>query len=243
MVSAMAVLALRVRLLILDESSRTIIRPCYQDADHPDSQAESPYIPVVLPMMQTQSSSRQEQPSHVHLTDLIPVQSNIDGDNDRVAAVSQVSTTKPMGGFRIRLHWERGYNWQDSPQEKFWCMECRGDCRSGAAIQIDKCTNTSARQKFIAIAKTIRPASNPALCLTVTGFDGQDSPVKLRKCNRGSSSQNFLEVRTGGKFELRSQDNADRCLSQHHHPKRAEVVYPEKCDKTRATDTTYWRIY
>ena len=230
-------------MLIIGESSRTMTCIYDQDADHPDSQAESPYIPVVLPTMQTQSSSRQEQPLHAHLTDLVPIRSNIDHDYDRVATVSQVSTNKPIGGFRIRLHWERGYNWQDSPQEKFWCMECRGDCRSGTVIQIDKCTSTSARQKFIAIAKTIRPASDPALCLTVTGYDGQDSPVKLRKCNRGSSSQNFLEVRTGGKFELRSQDDADRCLSQHHHPKRAEVVYPEKCDKTRATDTTYWRIY
>ncbi|KAL3823573.1 hypothetical protein ACHAXA_002914 [Cyclostephanos tholiformis] len=215
----------------------------WEDADHPDSRAKLPYIPVVLPMMQSQSSSRQEQPLHAHLTDLVPIQSNVNKNNQVPAVVNQASTTKPMGGFRIRLHWERGYNWQGSPEEKFWCMECRGDCRSGSVIQIDDCTSTSARQKFIAIAKTLRPASNPALCITVTGYNGRDSPVKLRDCDRGSSSQNFLEVRKDEKFELRSQDNADRCLSQHHHPKRAEVVYPEKCDKTRATDTSYWNIY
>jgi hypothetical protein len=114
-----------------------------------------------------------------------------------------------MGGFRICLHWERSYNWQDSPQEKFWCMEFHGGCRSGSIIQIDKRTSNSARQKFIAIAKTMRPTSDPAMCPTVTSYNGQDSLVKLRKCNRGSSSQNFLEVHTSGNFELQSQDNAN----------------------------------
>ena len=67
----------------------------------------------------------------------------------------------------------------------------------------------------------------PPMCPTVTSYYGQDSLVKLRKCNRGSSSQNFLEVHTSGNFELQLQDNANWCLSQHHHPKRAKVVYPE----------------
>jgi hypothetical protein len=32
----------------------------------------------------------------------------------------------------------------------------------------------------------------------------------------------------------------NNCLSQMHHPKAKEVVYPEDCDKTRESDTTYW---
>jgi hypothetical protein len=36
-----------------------------------------------------------------------------------------------IGGFRLRLYWEEGYNWQDSSGEKFWCMECDGNCEDG----------------------------------------------------------------------------------------------------------------
>ena len=155
-----------------------------------------------------------------------------------------------MGGFRIRLHWEKGYNWQDTSTEKYWCMECRGsDCISGTTIQINKCSSSSIQQKFIAIGKTIRPVSNPNLCFTITGYDGKDTPIKLRTCNNSSGSsssskQNFIQLQSTGKFELHPQERGQKyCLSQHHHPKAKEVVYPEQCDKTRATDTTYWRVY
>jgi hypothetical protein len=36
-----------------------------------------------------------------------------------------------IGGFRLRLYWEEGYNWQESSGEKFWCMECDGSCEDG----------------------------------------------------------------------------------------------------------------
>lgn len=158
-----------------------------------------------------------------------------------------------MGGFRIRLHWEKGYNWQNTSTEKYWCMECKGNaCISGTIIQINKCSSSSTTQKFIAISKTIRPVSNPNLCFTITGYDGKDTPIKLRTCNNngnsGSSSsstsiQNFIQLQSTTKFELHPQEQQKYCLSQHHHPKAKEVIYPENCEKTRATDTTYWRVY
>jgi hypothetical protein len=95
-----------------------------------------------------------------------------------------------MGGFRIRLHWQKGYNWQNTSTEKYWCMECRGGsgsddssnnntpgCISGTTIQINKCSSSSIHQKFIAIGMTIRPVSNPDLCFTITGYDGKDTPI------------------------------------------------------------------
>lgn len=36
-----------------------------------------------------------------------------------------------IGGFRLRLYWEEGYDWQESGGEKFWCMECDGSCEDG----------------------------------------------------------------------------------------------------------------
>ena len=60
---------------------------------------------------------------------------------------------------------------------------------------------------------------------------------------RYASNQSFSEVSASGKFELLTDDRSGRCLSQHHHPKPGEVVYPEKCEKTRRYDTTYWRTW
>lgn len=145
------------------------------------------------------------------------------------------------------MHWEVGYTWQDSRSEEHFCMQCRGSCQNGSVVEVDVCKDYTVRQKFIAIGRTIRPASNPSLCVTVEGYNGAHSPVKLRSCKRssvggggGGSDQSFMEVRSSGKFELQPQSNLGRCLSQHHHPKPHEVVYPETCEKTRRFDTTYW---
>lgn len=236
----------------------------WENANHPDSQAQPPEIPVILPQHSQPASNQMStamQPMHTHIGSLSinsnnnqrfkkptedrnPFNSNNNNNNrnDQTSPVIPVGfTPKPVGGFRLRLHWQRGYNWQNSSREQFWCMECRGTCKSGSSIQIDKC-NSSTRQKFIAVSRTIRPASNPSLCLTITGYGGTRNPVRLRHCNRGSD-QDFREVQSRDAFELQSEANMDRCLSQHHHPKSHEAVFPEKCEKTRRFDTTYWESY
>jgi hypothetical protein len=40
-----------------------------------------------------------------------------------------------VGGFRLRMYWESGYNWQESNTERFWCMECDGNCEDGDEIR------------------------------------------------------------------------------------------------------------
>eukprot|EP00578_Thalassiosira_sp_NH16_P020214 CAMPEP_0181086876 /NCGR_PEP_ID=MMETSP1071-20121207/5981_1 /TAXON_ID=35127 /ORGANISM="Thalassiosira sp., Strain NH16" /LENGTH=250 /DNA_ID=CAMNT_0023168743 /DNA_START=37 /DNA_END=786 /DNA_ORIENTATION=- len=227
----------------------------WENANHPESQATPPNIPVILPYQSQQSqrlTSDAVQPLHSHMLTLGSVQLNsshsiasknngphqvtnsqsnygnnpINKNNHQQQAAQSAATHKPTGGFRIRLYWQRGYKWQGSRSEKFYCLECRGSCRSGSSVQIDKC-DSSIRQKFMAVGRTIRPASNPALCLTVTGYSGKRAPVKLRHCNNGGSNQNFRELNSKDKFELQPENNSDRCLSQHHHPKRHEAVYPE----------------
>ena len=195
--------------------------------------------PQIIVIPQSQQTTIAKPPTFSHTSNYVSSNNN----NYQIASKPQTSTSthKPIGGFRIRLYWEKGYRWQNDPTERYWCMECRGGCNSGSSIQIDRC-DSSTRQKFIAVARTIRPASNPALCLTVTGYSGKGAPVRLRRCNRGSN-QNFMEVRSYGRFELQPQKNHGRCLSQHHHPKRYEVVYPENCSKTRRFDTTYWTTH
>ena len=169
------------------------------------------------------------------------ISSNINSNNHQ----HHVAFRKPTGTFRLRLHWQIGYFWQEKTREKFWCMQCRGSCGSGAKVQVDAC-DASARQKFIAVYDTLRPASNPALCLTVAGFGSRDRPIRLRPCGRAGTSpdQNFEGLRAEGRFELQPESGGGRyCLSQHHHPKEHEVVFPEDCNLTRKHDTTYWRTY
>jgi len=219
----------------------------WENANHKDSKAVMPNLPVISPIQPSNNNFISPPPRHPHI-ETTSIKNNIQ------AAAAKPSTTasthKPTGGFRIRLHWQHGYNWQNSSRERLWCMECRGSCRSGSSIQIDKCSSATSRsssgvrQQFIAVGRTIRPASNPALCLTVTGFSGTKDPVKLRHCNHGGgANQNFSQVRAVDKFELLPEGGGDKyCLSQHHHPKRHEVVFPEVCEKTRRFDTTYWRL-
>lgn len=52
-------------------------------------------------------------------------------------AVSTAQVVVPddyVGGFRLRMYWEEGYNWQESEGEKFWCLECEDNCEDGDKI-------------------------------------------------------------------------------------------------------------
>ncbi|KAL7546789.1 hypothetical protein ACHAWF_010121 [Thalassiosira exigua] len=215
----------------------------WENANHPDSQAELPKLPAILPQQSKPVPETIIPPKYSHLA----VSSSSWSSNSHQSAPSSnennpvTYTHKPTGAFRLRLYWERGYNWQNDPREQRYCMECRGECRSGASMQVHDC-DESVRQKFLAVARTIRPATNPTLCLSVTGYGGTTSPVRLRRCDR-RNDQNFLEVSSANKFELQPQNNRERCLSQHHHPKPGEAVFPESCVKTRKFTTTYWNVY
>lgn len=148
---------------------------------------------------------------------------------------------------RIRLYWQRGYYWQESWREMWWCMQCRGSCHPGDLIWIDRC-GSSSRQQFTAIDETIRPTKNQNLCFTRTGMSERE-PLRLQPCNDDRMDQKFVGFKPSGRFELQPKGMTDddtrypRCISQMHHPKKGERVYPEECRKTRNHDTTYWNTY
>ena len=168
---------------------------------------------------------------------------NLFGEPEKEQEHQNIPTTSakpPTNPFRLRMYWERGYNWQNSSSPKYWCMECSGNCSSGSKLYIRKCSQTN-RQKFVSVDSTIRFAPNKSLCVTASGY-GSRNPIRLRQCN-GGRNQNFHGVQREGKFELRPSANPNRCISQHHHPKDKEQLYPESCTKTTATKTTYWQVY
>jgi hypothetical protein len=150
------------------------------------------------------------------------------------------TTAQEVDAFRIRLYWERGYFWQETNDEFWWCMECRDSCLDGDSVYIDEC-DSSIGQKFTFVGDTIRPGYDTSLCLTNMGHTS-DTPMRFMSCT-GESDQRFEGFETSEKFEFHQKGDSDHCVSLNHHPKSKERVYPEKCSLTRIHDTSYWITY
>jgi hypothetical protein len=143
--------------------------------------------------------------------------------------------------FRLRLYWEEGYYWQEDRGETFWCMEC-GECRENDSVYIKWCGD-STRQQFVKVGDTIRPLSDRALCFTMTGTHSENRPIRLVPCmdeRSGSDEQRFEGFHPSERFELHPLGDAGLCLSQTHHPKDDERVWPDSCTTTRDDTTNYW---
>ena len=148
--------------------------------------------------------------------------------------------TSAFSTFRIRLYWEEGYYWQDSRSEKWWCMET-SDADEGDSVRIDSC-NDDNEQKWIKVGETYRPALRPSLCMTTTG-SSESTPVRLYKCDPNDINQQFYEpglVNRNERFVMRPKGYPGECLSQNHHPKADERVYPVTCGSALDDETLYW---
>jgi hypothetical protein len=212
----------------------------WENTKHPDSQAEAPVVAPVLPRPATAMAPAPMPHSYLFASGTHVGSLSLSSGNifDEEASAFIPKPTKP---FRLRLFWEQGYNWQDSTSERFWCAECAENCSSGSHLQIGKCSEIE-KQQWLANGLTIRFAPNPSLCVTSSGF-GINNPLRLHHCN-GGNDQNFYEVKENARFELQPASLlGDRCVSQQHHPKDGEILYPEMCSKTRSTDTSYWQVY
>ena len=143
---------------------------------------------------------------------------------------------------RLRLYWHEFYYWQEIRDETFFCMQCTGDCKDGTKIKINTCDEDNERQLFVTDGETIRPAGDNSLCFTETGFKGEEEPVELKPCN-DATKQNFWGFKEEGPFQLRPRTNMTMCLTQMHHPKIHELVFPRNCTKAEENDTSLWTTY
>eukprot|EP01082_Thalassiosira_pseudonana_P011135 g10557.t1 g10557 contig4:2102746-2103445(-) len=140
--------------------------------------------------------------------------------------------------FNLRLNWERGYRWQESSSEKYWCIACtRSSCSKGSGIRIDKCDKGDSRQQFYYDSGRIRSRKNKSVC-----FERQGRSIKLDSCNT-SRSQKWDELSKSRAFQLRIPNNNEKCASQHHHPKDGEDIYMTSCKKSRSNNTDKWIAY
>mmetsp|Transcript_15283 Transcript_15283/g.32856 ORF Transcript_15283/g.32856 Transcript_15283/m.32856 type:complete len:203 (+) Transcript_15283:2-610(+) len=196
------------------------------------------YRPVDIPTLTPTTSQPTKRPSSRPTK--IPTSKPTQKPTPSPRPLSNASTSR---NFRLRLYWQRGYYWQESRDEMWFCMECRNKCRNADSIYVDRCSKSSWQQRFVAVGDTLRPAHDPSLCLTTTGYSEED-PIRVYGCGGSRSDQQRFEgFRAQGKFELQPRGDSKHCVSQMHHPKKFERIYPEECRKTRDHDTTYWVVY
>ena len=188
---------------------------------------------------------------------------------------SQQPSTMPTWGpvvsasFQLRLHWEKGYYWQESRDEMFYCMECAdcdeystgdgrdGDCRSrgsssarcreGHLVWIEWCNRRDFQFEIIqhyGTGNQVR-VHGTDLCFSTVN----NRYLELRVCNQSDALQLWSPISDTKKFELRpfgqrnwSRDDAV-CLSQQHHPKSEELVGLHSCAEARQDETVYWTEY
>ncbi len=170
------------------------------------------------------------------------------------------SSSPTQFSFRLRMHWQRGYFWQDdwSDREMYWCMECASEsCEDNDDVYIDHCSDKE-KQQFRKVGNTLRPILDLNLCLTYIGdashkmveaklvLSGKEHII-LRPCfssRAGYAEQNFEDIKWNGEpFELHPLGREDQCITQWHHPKAQERLYPEDCRVARDEVTHLWETY
>eukprot|EP00984_Skeletonema_dohrnii_P019478 scaffold9314_cov99-Skeletonema_dohrnii-CCMP3373.AAC.3 len=168
-------------------------------------------------------------------------------DNDVISSSLAKFRSNNEIGFRLKLYWENGYYWQEITTEKFWCMACPSgeECNRNDKMELRDCKNKSSQDaQFVAtsIGKGHQfRIANTNLCLQKSR---RGSSIKLKPCNTKNKWQHFVGFKPdGNKFDLRPSTGSKRCLSQHHHPKRGEIIYAETCFKAHRVDTGYWVAY
>jgi len=175
----------------------------------------------------------------------IPTDMPTQFDNDVNSSLAKFRSNNEVG-FRLKLYWETGYYWQESTTEKFWCMSCPGgECKRNDHIELRDCeekSNEDAQFVATSIGKGHQfRVINTNLCLQKSK---RTVAINLEPCNTRNMLQHFVGFKTDGKrFDLKPSTKTKRCLSQHHHPKRGEIIYAETCFKAHRVDTGYWVAY
>ena len=199
----------------------------------------------------------------IFITDLTTTKESRANNND-----NDYDYDNQFSSFRLRLYWEVGYYWQETYDETYWCMECGGDntCTLGNEIYIEWCATDGSRnnnnQQWLLVGNaarsTIRPVVDTNLCITVMGYD-EGNPLRLYRCDDSDNNTNQLFSIVGlpstaasttrnndnddhddDKFEIKPINNNNLCISQMHHPKKMERLYPEDCISAHNDDTGYW---
>ena len=161
--------------------------------------------------------------------------------------------------FQLKLYHELGYCWQSEWEDRLWCAECNStdECYEDDYLEIQKCNATEAKQYFLyeampnGVGGRIKPLTNTSLCWERTRVNAH----QLQPCDdidgTVNKSQIFRDFDYHEKFELHPFKRGDNtshpdgamCLSNHHHPKKEEVIRAETCTSVRADNSSFWIVY
>ena len=122
------------------------------------------------------------------------------------------------------------------PREKLELRDCERRTAADATFVVDRARTSHGHE-----GHTFRVA-NTDLCLQRMGRRGR--AVRLRRCRAGRAAQVFAGFDAEARrFDLRPVEFAERCLTNHHHPKEGETIFAETCQKAHKTNTGYWVAY
>jgi hypothetical protein len=155
-------------------------------------------------------------------------------------------TARPpvAGAFRLKQHWERGYNWQEEFWEQEWCMKCGGSsCEVDDQIFIGYCGDDSTWFVYKNLLNNATQFNIATTNLCLEWVDPRD--IRVRTCNATSVRQKFRAGNGsfgGAKFELITAAR-EGCLTQQHHPRDGELIFRSNCTKARWYHTSFWNKY
>jgi len=177
------------------------------------------------------------------------------------------------GSFRLKLYWEEGYMWQESPLESFWCVtrsyegvDKKERCWYGLDLEkcqedqlyIATCSSSDIRQGFVFLPTTISGNAEILIQVAAPPSDGMyvnqclqrdGTQIYLQTCDETIAEQRFFapngSFADGDKFELSQIGRESQCVSNDHHPKAGEVLETHSCEGIRAPEsqTSYWVKY
>jgi hypothetical protein len=161
--------------------------------------------------------------------------------------------------FRLKMHWQPDFHWQETTNEYQWCVECTtcrsltdtydgdqecedtngGDdptCYEGDQLWVTNCNGwegSLGNAEFNLLqglyADMFRVAGTD-LCITRPTY----RYLNLQTCNISDTTQWFGKVNLNHPFDIRYYQghsyDKDRCMTQHHHPSKYEVFRMEGCE-------------
>ena len=153
--------------------------------------------------------------------------------------------------FRLKLYWNSSYWWQESNEEKKWCISCPRrpgvavpTCHAGDLLSVHFQTEPWGNHSDDSLSLIIQVV-NTTLCL-----ERHDTTnVTLATCNTTNDQQQWTSPQApwtlDESFEIihRPRRSDDLCLTIHHHPKLGDVIKMIPCPVSRHDNSSLWVMF
>lgn len=168
------------------------------------------------------------------------------------APTVETPRTEDVGDFKLKIFWQEGYNWQEEPVERKWCVECVSSgpaCTPGRRVHVTDCDDTPDMTQWELVyfedgVFHIKDSRSDN-CWTVPEDTMQ--PMFVDTCDATNLRQLYTalngEAAWGSKFEIQSYWNPAGCISVTHHPRDRETMHIFPCFVSRRWTTGSWNFY